>query len=246
MKKLLTVLLTVLMVSSLVGCGKKEEAPEVVEVNPSEKTEGSMTYADFAAASTDYADVVVEGYITNFAYAKDYGNASFFMQDGDGGYFVYRMPCTDEDAAKLVVGQKVIIKGQKAAWKDEVEIAEGSATYTLAEGTYTFEAKDLTDAFANKDELYKSINMLIGFKGLEVASDPMYNWDGSGADGDDVYVTFKLGDASYSFLVESSEFGTGTEVYEAAKALKTGDVVNLEGFMYWYEGPQVHISAISK
>ena len=39
--------------------------------------------------------------------------------------------------------------------------------------------------------------------------------------------------------------GPDTDVYKAVKELKVGDVVDLEGFLYWYEGPNPHITAVT-
>jgi len=36
-----------------------------------------------------------------------------------------------------------------------------------------------------------------------------------------------------------------TEVYTTVGTLNVGDVVNVEGFLYWYEGVNTHITAIS-
>ena len=36
----------------------------------------------------------------------------------------------------------------------------------------------------------------------------------------------------------------GTEVYDAVEALKVGDVIDLEGFLYWYNGAQPHITSV--
>ena len=38
--------------------------------------------------------------------------------------------------------------------------------------------------------------------------------------------------------MESYLCGADTDVYKAVKNLKVGDTVDLEGFLYWYEGVQ--------
>lgn len=50
---------------------------------------------------------------------------------------------------------------------------------------------------------------------------------------------------TYSFVVRRYLTPAWTDVYEAVKALNTGDTVDVESFLYWYEGPQPHINAIS-
>ena len=50
---------------------------------------------------------------------------------------------------------------------------------------------------------------------------------------------------TYSFTVESYLRGAGTEVYEAVKQLQVGDVIDVTGFLYWYEGPNPHIISVA-
>ena len=35
-----------------------------------------------------------------------------------------------------------------------------------------------------------------------------------------------------------------TDVYKAVEALKVGDVIDMQGFLYWYEGPNPHITEV--
>ena len=72
----------------------------------------------------------------------------------------------------------------------------------------------------------------------------LYNWDGSGQEGDDLYFNVSVNGETYSFTVESSLCGPDTDVYKAVKDLKIGDVVDLEGFLYWYNDPNPHITAV--
>ena len=53
-----------------------------------------------------------------------------------------------------------------------------------------------------------------------------------------------LNDTTYTFVVESYLCGPGSDVYEAVKALNVGDVVDMEGFLYWYEGVNPHITSV--
>ena len=49
----------------------------------------------------------------------------------------------------------------------------------------------------------------------------------------------------YTFVIESYLTGKDTDVYKAAEALKVGQVVDLTGYVYWYNGIQPHIINIS-
>ena len=72
-----------------------------------------------------------------------------------------------------------------------------------------------------------------------------YNWDNSGEDGNsDLYFDIEVNGGVYTFVVRRYLTAPGSEVYEAVKALNVGDTVDITGFLYWYEGPQPHITAI--
>lgn len=242
MKKVFAIALALAMVFALCACGQKE--PEEPKVDPNAKDEGVLTYDQYVAAAMD-SDVVIEGFITAKAYAAAYGNCSLMLQDGTGAYYVYRMPCTDADDAKLTIGQKIKVTGIKAEWSGEVEIKEGSASYEICEGqTYTFEAADVTAKFGTA-ELDKYQNMFVTITGAKVTQKAIYNWDGSGSEGNDLYFNVEIGGTDYQFLVESDLFTTGSEVYEAVKKLEVGQTVDLQGYLYWYNGPQLWTSAVT-
>ncbi len=39
--------------------------------------------------------------------------------------------------------------------------------------------------------------------------------------------------------------GADTDVYKAVKNLKVGDTIDMEGFLYWYEGVNPHITKVT-
>ena len=130
------------------------------------------------------------------------------------------------------------------------------ATFEFVEGgdTYIAPVKDVTSMLGT-DELIKHQNEFVAFKGMtvEVAGQDadgndvafLYNWDGSGQDGDDLYFNVSKDGNTYSFTVESYLCDGSTDVYKAVKNLKVGDVVDLEGFLYWYEGVNPHITGVT-
>ena len=232
MKKFTALLLAVLMVLGLTACGGKED------INA--KSEGTMTYAEYDAAELD-AEVVIEAYVQGKQSWWD-NTATVYLQDGDGAYFVYGMACSEEDYAKLTTGTKIKVKGYKAEWSGEVEIMD--ATFEILEGNYVAKAEDVTSLLANEAELVKKQNMFVAFKGMTVESAAIYKWDGSGQDGDDLYFNVSVDGKTYTFTVESYLTDGSTEVYKAVKNLKVGDVVDMEGFLYWYEGVNPHIPSV--
>ena len=50
---------------------------------------------------------------------------------------------------------------------------------------------------------------------------------------------------TYTFTVESYLCGNDTDVYKAVESLKVGDTIDLEGFLYWYNGANPHITGVT-
>ncbi|MGN0792868.1 MAG: hypothetical protein ACI4MG_00160 [Aristaeellaceae bacterium] len=231
MKKIVAMLMAMLM---LLSCGAMAEEAPAVEA----KSEGVMTYAEYAAAEMD-AEVVIECYVQ--AHQSWWDNKiTVYAADQEGAYFLYNMACSEEDAAKLVPGTKIKVTGYKGAWAEEVEIMDG--TFEFVEGGigYIAEPIDLT-AVLGTEELISYQNQLAVFKGVTVKAIEFKN----GEPGDDIYVTVTYGDADYGFCVERYLTGPETEVYAAVSALQAGDVVDVTGFVYWYNGINTHITAVT-
>ncbi|MBR6704096.1 MAG: acid shock protein [Lachnospiraceae bacterium] len=216
------------------------------------KGEGVMTHEEFMDAAMD-TKVVVEGWIQQAAYSAEFGNVSLFLADTDGAYYVWRMNVTAEQAAELTEGAKIRVSGMKTAWSGQIEIEDASYE-VLGGGAYLAEAKDITGLLGQDEELEALMNNRIALNGMTVVASKdaddqehafLYKYNGAGQEGDDLYFTLAKGDGRYVVVVESDEFGSGSEVYEAVKALNIGDVIDLTGFLYWYNGPQPHVSAVA-
>lgn len=253
MKKVLAIALVLVMVFSMVACGKEEVKEPQVDFT---KSAGTMTYDEYVAAA-EGTTVVIEGFVQAAAYNSKYGNVNLFVQDDKGAYYVYRAACDDALAAKLVAGAKVKVTGEKSSWSGEVEIAEGTGVIEVLDGVpYVAPAKDITSTLANVEELIKLQNQVVSLKDVKVVAstiqdDPaeyafLYNWNGSGEKGSnsDVYFNGEVNGTVYSFVVESDECPEGTAVYTSVENLKVGDTVDLEGLLYWYNGPEVHVHGV--
>ena len=243
MKKFLSVLLLCAMALTMVACGSEKETANDADV----KSEGVMTHKEYIAAELD-TDVVIETYVQG---KQSWWNdaASLYTQDKDGAYFAYNITCTEEDYKKLEKGTKVRISGTKGEWAGEVEVMDGSLE--ILDGKYVAEAFDVT-SLMGKDELIDHQNEFVSFKGLTVEAAAegseeayLYSWDGSGSEGDDLYFNVSLNGEVYSFTVESYQCDSSTDVYKAVKSLKVGDVIDVEGFLYWYEGAQPHVTSVT-
>ena len=252
MKKLIALLLALTMLVAIAGCNTNkpvETQPKETQPAETQPASNAMTYAEYVAAAND-TEVVVEAYVAAIESWWD-GKITCYTQNEEGAYFVYKFACTQEEAAKLVPGTKVRITGFKGEYKGEVEIVD--ATFEILEGNWIATATDVTSLLGT-DELIKHQNELVAFKGMTVESIKdkngkesafLYNWDGSGESGSDLYFNVSINGTTYNFCVESYLTGAGTDVYKAVEALKVGDVIDMEGFLYWYDGVNPHITSVT-
>lgn len=266
MKKIIAILLAALLVLSFGACAKGGNEDTTSDAVSTEATDSAdttaaadefkyptyeevapMTAEEFAAAEVDSL-VCVETYVqANQSWWEN--KITVYTQTEDAGYFLYEMPCTEEDAAKLTAGTKIKVTGYKSEWSGEVEITD-AAFEILEADAYKAEPVDVT-ALYGTDDLAKEMNKLVSIKGAKVAAKGddgaafLYKWDGSGEQGDDIYFDVEIGGQVYTLTVESYLCGKDTDVYKAAEALKVGDTVDVVGFLYWYEGAQPHVTSIT-
>ena len=228
------------MVLALAGCGNGSDA----------KSEGVMTYAEYKAAALE-TKVTVETYVQAKQgwWEKDgQGLATIYTQDHDGAYFIYEMPCTKDEYDKLTPGTKIKVVGYKAEWSGEVEIADVES-FEIEKGSYVAKAVDLSDKLASAD-LVDYQNQYFSVTGLTVekANDDgaafLYNWDGSGSKGNDLYFKVSKDGQTYTFTVESYLCGQDTDVYKAVEGLKVGSTIDVTGYLYWYNGANPHITSV--
>ena len=214
----------------------------------------AMKYSEYMAAAEN-SNVVIEGYVQKYAYNKEYHKVSMFICDDDGAYYAYGAACSEEQASKLAEGIHVKVSGKKSSWSGETEIGEGCIFYIL-EGSRIYDAVDISGKLSQTAELEKMMNQKIRVSGLlvEASTDAegnpasfLYNWDGSGKKGagSDLYFSLSEDGKAYSFCVESDEDAEGSEVYSAVTSLNIGDIIDLEGMLYWYNGPNVHVSRVN-
>lgn len=275
MKKQFAMALALTCTLALAGCAKTDtatttsEATTAAETTAAETTAAEttaeaetdtekagdasavMTYAEYMDAELD-TQVVIEAYVqAKQSWWED--KATVYTQDEDGAYFLYDMACSEEDYEKLVPGTKIRATGYKAEWAGEVEIMD--ATFEFVDGdSYIAPALDVTDLLGT-DELIDHQNQFVSFTGMTVEAAGqdaegndaafLYNWDGSGTEGDDVYFNVSKDGQTYTFLIESYLCDSSTEVYKAAQNLKIGDVIDMQGYLYWYEGVNPHITSIT-
>lgn len=250
MKKLVSLLMALTLVFACVGCGASGGNADSSASAEDVKSEGVMTYDEYVAAALD-SEVVIEAYVqAKQSWWED--KATVYAQDKDGGYFLYNMACSEDDYAKLTPGTKMKVTGFKAEWSGEVEIID--ATFEIEDGNYVAAAEDVTSLLGS-DDLINHQNKFVSFKGMTVEAAGqdgsgndvpfLYNWDGSGQEGDDLYFNVSSNGETYTFTVESYLCDSSTDVYKAVQGLNIGDTVDMEGFLYWYEGVNPHITSLT-
>lgn len=275
MKKLLSMLLVLSMAAAMTGCAGGSTSGTAPETEaPAESTEAAdesaaedeaqdtgtadtedvaevMSYDEYMAADLD-SQVTIEAYVQ----AKQSwweNQATVYAQDEDGAYFLYNMACSEEDYELLTQGTKIRVTGYKTEWSGEVEIID--ASFQIVEGdTFIAPALDVTEMLGT-DDLINYQNQFVQFNGLTVEAAGqdedgndvafLYSYDGSGSEGDDLYFNASYNGETYTFTIESYLCDSTTEVYSAVKALEIGQTVNMEGFLYWYEGVNPHITSVS-
>lgn len=242
MKKILALVLAL----ALVACASLALADEVKV----------MTKEEFDAAAID-DPVCVEAYVQaaqGWWEQDGIGQMTLYLANEEGGYFAYNVQMTKEESEKLVPGTKIRINGYKAEWAGEVEIID--AKYEIVEADpFIAEPKDVT-ALLGTDDLIKHMNEKVTFKGLKVApskvegKDDEYPFLYGGGEGSreansDLYFNVESNGKIYTFCIESYLTDNSTGVYAAVEELKIGDTIDCEGFLYWYNGANPHITSVT-
>ncbi len=177
------------------------------------------------------------------------GVASLYTEDRDGGYFIYDMPMSAADYALLVPGTCIEVSGFIAEYAGLHEIADATFKILENEATYIASAFDIS-AKLKDDNLADYQCQFIAVKNAVVQDKGdgkafFYGWDGTGSEGGDIYFDVMVDGEKYTFVIESYFTGSSTDVYKAAQALNIGDTIDIEGYLYWYNGPQPHVNSIT-
>ena len=227
----------------------KEEVTEAAETVETLAEQPVMTYAEYVEAELD-SEVIVETYVqATQSWYKD--AITVYAASEDGAYFIYNMACSEEDAAKLVPGTKIKVAGYKGEWAGETEIVD--AGFEFIEGEpFISEAFDMEGV---GDSMILHQNERVLFKGWTIAEYVDMDGNATGAafaykdavgKTDDLYFKATKGDLTINFCVEFYLCNNETDVYKAVEGLQIGDVVDIEAYLYWYEGPNPHVIGVTK
>ena len=248
MKRIIIIISVLIISMSLMGCEKKapDSFSSAVDVEIDESK--VMSYEEYITADLETL-VTIDTYLQ----AKQElinGRTSLYTQDEEGAYFIYNMKCTKDEYEKLQEGQRIIVAGFKNSWSGEVEI--WNAKIQLADGTFIAEPLEVNNLLDDEDIIeYQNQKIKITEMVIEPSKDAsgnerafIYGWDGSGKEGDDIYFNASIYGHTFSFTVETALCNEDSEVYKKAQELEIGDVVNMEGFLYWFEGVNPHLTGI--
>lgn len=213
------------------------EETETAETEVVEVTGDSMTYADYVAADMDSQVVITAIVMDTQSWWDD--QITVYLADEDGAYFCYNMSCSEEDAALLVPGAEITVTGYKSEWSGEVEIIDAVFEY-LGQTDTAFAAVDVTDLLGT-DDLITYQNQFVSFTDMTVVSVAFKNDE----PGDDIYVTLSKDDVEYDFCLEYYLNGSDEDFYALVSGLEEGQVIDVEGYLYWYEGANTHITSVT-
>ena len=226
MRKLFGFIFALVAVLSLASCGK---------------VEGALSYDEYVAAK-DGTEVTIAGYVQAKQSWWD-NKATVYLQDNDGGYFLYELGCTEEQFnTDLAIGNHIKVTGIKGSWAGMVEIlgqeAGAEATYEVLKGTKVYKAVKVNSL--DNDALIKLSCTKVAFENLEVVK-----VDLPASEGKDIYFDVTDGTTTLTFAVESYLTDKNTDVYKTVLTLKAGDKINCEGFMYVYNNAQLHTTSVT-
>ena len=183
--------------------------------------------------------VVVKGIVTGLM-AKSKGNSynCIYMQDSDGGYYVYGMSTDPVADDGIEVGMEVRVTGQRDTYSGTYEIAQGTGVAEIVKSEKTAVTPvDYTEAFKNaadlKDKaLVEKQALLVTVKGVEILKQ-------TEDDAKSGYFRFKLGELTSYIRISSSVCPLDKDQQTKFKsdfAEHTGWIADATGVICVYDG----------
>lgn len=196
-----------------------------------------MTFADYMKAEAG-APVMVKGVVSAII-AKSRGNSnnSIYLQDKDGGYYIYGLESDPTTDLKIEVGMTVMATGEKDIYNGTHEV-KNAIVEIVDSNKSEVTPIDLTEAFKNASDL--KAESLVGIQGA-VATIKGVEITGISPSNDSYYM-FKLGNNETYIRISSSscpltadEQKTFIDTYNAnllKSATATGIVSVYDGKFY--------------
>ena len=220
---------------------------------------GGSGDVEYIFSHDEYIAVGEDTEVTIIAYVQGKqswwdNKATIYAEDNDGGYLLYETACDKDTYDQLTPGMKIKVKGYTSSYAGLYEIYQGTLEVIDDGDTYVADALDVTNIYGDIEEIVDYQAMTVTLSNVTVVASVddageehafFYGDGNSGSAGEDIYFNVQIGDATYTLALEKYLTADGTDVYEAAEALKIGDTINVEGFLYWWNGPQVHVTSIT-
>ncbi len=185
-------------------------------------------------------------------YSSSNKNTSVFLQDEDGehGYYAYRLKCATEDAynTDLAIGNVLEVNGTTSLYNGFREFAAG-CTYDVVKNedgsvkTAEVVKVALDDLIAADKDLNQYQGMICTLTGFKVKS---LDWNTNDAStyvekgAGSVYVTLEKDGKTFKAYLSTSNTLTIDELKAEFEKLSIGYTVNLEGPMAWYNAAQIY------
>ena len=192
-----------------------------------------FSWADFVAAK-EGDTVVVKGVVTGII-AKSKGNSSncLYLQDNEGGYYVYNLSSDPVTDLKISVGNTVSVTGARSTYSGTYEIVNASVEI-VDSGVTSVNAYDLTSVYAGASSLKDAAlaekqALLVTVKGVTVTDEDA----GSG------YYRFKLGSLESYVRISGSVCPLTKDdqaTFKAAHAEHFGWLADVTGVLCVYDG----------
>ncbi|MBQ2640855.1 MAG: hypothetical protein IJG15_02530 [Lachnospiraceae bacterium] len=144
----------------------------------------------------------------------------------------------------------------KAGAETPAEAASGEAASTdlTAAAEDDVEAVDISDLLGNKEELKKYADQKVAIKGAVSVDteDPggdllrfLYDTDGNGDPGDDLYFSIEKDGETYLLKIESDQCDAESETYQTVENLEEDMIINLEGTLTGEDSPLMQVTEIT-
>ena len=225
-----------------------EESDQTSENSGHADDPAVMSYPAFLAAEED-SPVTVEAYVQAKEALRD-GSCGLYLQNEEGGFYLSRVHCSQEEYDSLEIGRKIRVNGYKSHWNDALEISD--AAFRTLDGSWIAEAKDVTSLIGT-EELIQHQNEKVCFHGMTVEAMPdgvsvwYSGWDNTEPEGEDSERWFR---ASFDgrvcdFTVKPSLCLDSDAVLQTLRQLQPGETVDLTGFLRFYNGALPRITEIT-
>ena len=225
--------------------------PEKQTASVSDEASVSVDDAPTCAA---YLEAEIGSFVTFSCYIQGRESwtdnfCSLYAQDETGACYLVRLPCTKEDYDRMTPGRMILVTGYKSTWGDDIELTDCS--FQFLDGSWLANPQDMTDLLGT-EELSVHRNEKVCFSGMKI--EPMMDgasvwycgWDNMAAEGENTEFFFRAsaGEAVCMFSVLPSLCENPEQVIQTLKSLHLDDVVDLTGYLYWYNGPRPRIIEI--